>query len=98
MSTYFEIACRDCECDMHEQRDIRDEDDLQNVLDNLEAFVTFYEAVKNRMEATVRVGGGYIDFDWLERHKGHRLAVRCEYENWEQLEQRLATGLSWWDY
>jgi hypothetical protein len=83
---------------MHNQHDIRDEGDLQDILNNLRVFLDFSKAIKGRMDVTIRVDSGFIDLAWLEQHAGHRLAVRCEYESWQQLEERIRTGLGWWDY
>jgi hypothetical protein len=81
---------------MHEQNMIQNEEDLQSIVDNLQAFLDFNAATSGNMDVTIRVGQGYIDLDWLEKHKEHRLAVRCEYESWEELEKRRTSGLSWW--
>ena len=97
MSTYFDLACRDCKVEMSREhgRMIRDEDALQSVVDNLKVFVDFI-AASWCFDVEVHLGQGYITLGWLETHKEHRLAVKCEYESFEVLEQRLATGLTWW--
>lgn len=99
MSTYFDIACRDCRRDMHPQNDIRVDAELQGIIDCAEQQVALAALIESKgVDVSIKVGGVEIDLGWLRDHRGHRLAVRCEYESWEELEERLATGLGWWEY
>jgi hypothetical protein len=94
MSTYFDIACRDCKVEMNITRDIRDDATLGFFIGNREVF----EKIPGDFDVEVKIGGGYIDLHWLKEHIGHRLGVKCEYEDFEKLETRLATGKTWWEY
>jgi hypothetical protein len=94
VSTYFDIACRDCQVEMNESRDIRDDKALQHFIAHREVF----ENLPTAFDVEVKVGYGRVDLDWMREHKGHRLGVKCEYEDFEKLEARLATGKTWWEY
>lgn len=98
-SSYFDIVCRDCKSAMH-KRDPNQEmidQELQKVVDNVEAYLALGQLIDQGVEVNVRVGGEDLDLAWLQKHKGHRLAVSFEHENWTGLEERLAAGRGWWE-
>lgn len=99
MSTYFDIACCDCKAEMSGShgRDIRNDEALQSVVDNFEVYVNFAE-ISGLFDVTVSIGQGHVLLSWLVEHRGHRIAVKCEYEDFDKLEARLKTSLDWWTY
>ena len=99
MSTHFDIACRDCRAEMWDRNVSRSEEALLYVVDNVEVFGS--EVLLNgpwQIQVNFEMNSyGSLDVSWLNQHKAHRLAVICEYENFEQLEARLATGKNYWE-
>lgn len=99
MSSYFNIVCLDCKCGMFNLQEATPiDEELQRIVDNLPAYLALNEVAKKGVDFHVRAGGEDIDLKWLEEHKDHRLAVAFKYESWEELEKRLVSGRSWWEY
>ena len=99
MSTHFDIACRDCRVEMWDRNVSRSEEALLYVIKHVHVFGSdILLAAQWPIQVNFEMDGyGSLDVAWLNRHKEHRLAVICEYEGFEMLEARLATGLGWWE-
>lgn len=93
MSTYFNLSCLDCKQDREGFGDIRDEHILRYLIEHRKVF-----EVEEMQYFDIRIGLENVNFGWFREHREHRIAVRCEYENFEDLEVREKTGLSWRDY
>lgn len=99
MSTFFDIVCTRCETRMG-FGDVRSEEACQQIVDNREQILMVCNATPAwEIEIDIHVAAnGSVKPEWLRDHRSHTLAVMCEYESFDDLRKRLATGKSYRAY